>query len=319
MSKRNQFNGAPAYLLSFAILLIAVAYISNFVWEQRIELHQTYANYQKNAVYDRELAANDISDRCWGLSDVGFQDCISAELETHYVDQAINRDLQAQQDMAFWAYWLLIVSVGGILISGFGVILLVRSIRLGHEANIQAAKAANSAVTANEIMRQEQRAWITLDRQFECNFQDLDFQGVLCWNYNLVNKGKMPAIAVKTNLKIIKIPDLYGVDTELVAFTESCVSNHIIGGVPIIFPGERTDFVPHSSLQSSSYRITDGKKVHIVDGRCFVLCCITYLTGPGDNSPVGVESRAFAIEEIPDFIGPWGQRMREFSSWRIIR
>jgi hypothetical protein len=159
-------------------------------WER---VHDTNAAYQKNSGYDREKSADEIAKSCENVEPINFRDCIRKNLETYYQDQAANIDLQAQQEMAFWAFWLFVSSVLGIIISAFGVLLLIRSLSMARSGNKAAFAAVNVAAQANEIAKQQNRPWIVPI----CSAEKRKHDGTFGVSFCAKNSGNSPAMNVE--------------------------------------------------------------------------------------------------------------------------
>ena len=139
-----------------AIFMAGVMY--GLVSEQYAKVHQVNAAYQKNAEADRQKTNDEIAQACHGGDFIAFRNCISNKLETYYKDQATNEDLNAQKDMAFWAFWLLLATVLSILISLAGLYLLLDSLR----------QTRRSISDTREIGQAQVRAYLTCkDATFE--------------------------------------------------------------------------------------------------------------------------------------------------------
>ncbi len=227
-----------------------------------------------------------------------------------------------------WAQWaMVIIALIGVAISGWAVWLLKRTLdativaigegKKATDASLDAVKAASAA---NEIMLLEQRPWITLEKEFECNFHDRGgFQGEIVWNYNFVNKGKTPAYSVQKHGKVVKGIGVIGTlsSIDLLEFVDQCVAKRSDRwGVPIIFAGESSNFGRFSQYEMNSYE----RMKSVVEGDSFIyICCVSYRLGLGKDSEIGVEARLFIIEENERFLGPWGNVLREYSQIRIVR
>jgi hypothetical protein len=134
MSERHWSKPTANLLVGFAIFFLAMAWVSQIVLDGWVSIHDANAAYQENAERDRDKSADEIAETCGELSILEFRQCVRSNLETHYRDQATNKDLEAQQNMAYWALWLLIASVFGLIISAVGVALLIASLRQTREA-----------------------------------------------------------------------------------------------------------------------------------------------------------------------------------------
>lgn len=306
-------------VLSFTIFIVVMAWVSELVSNQWIAIHEANAAYQKNAEYDRDKSADEIAEDCQD-PDVVFRDCVRKNLESHYQDQATNKDLQAQQDMAFWAFWLLIASAAGIGISGFGVVLLIRSIGLGRDANIEATKAANAALASNEIMRKEKRPWVVLDREIECEFSDSGHAGQIAWNYNLENKGFGLAHDVKLEWDIVKRHHFQHMKAQLQVYLKEVLGKRGIQQMAVLFPHERTDNIRHGPDGWTRYRedsFTGDPEFFGPDVNFMLMVCVTYRLAENSDE-FGFDVRMFHIDESDKFIGPWGHTILEYGNARLI-
>jgi hypothetical protein len=226
-----------------------------------------------------------------------------------------------------WAQWaMVILALFGVLISAWAVWLLKKTldatliaVREGEKATTSSLTAADAARETNAIMRQEQRPWVTIERDVNCNFLDQGgFQGELCWNYNFVNKGKTPAYSIRSNTHIIKSVGRPDYAVEIERFAEACLAKHRDGGTPVIFPGETTKNKRFTSFSMNTYQRPQREKV-VVEGDSFaVLFCLTYRTGLAENAPIGIEASVFIVDETVGEFGPWRHKMLEYSALRII-
>lgn len=87
-----------------------------------------------------------------------FRICSKEQGESPEEAQRAKQDLNAQQEMADWAFYMLIASVTGVGISLAGFVFLFQTL-------IETRSTANAAVAANDLQRLSQRPWvdITLD------------------------------------------------------------------------------------------------------------------------------------------------------------
>jgi hypothetical protein len=66
------------------------------------------------------------------------------------------RDLAAQENTATWAFWIVLLTAAQVVLSGFGLVALLQSLQ-------QARDGLQKAADANQIARDAQRAWVTLN------------------------------------------------------------------------------------------------------------------------------------------------------------
>lgn len=197
--------------------------------------------------------------------------------------------------------------------------LLYGTLIQANRTNLAALNASNAALEANDIMRQEQRPWVTLIYDMQCNFFDRGgFQGEISWNYNFQNKGKSPAYDIQTTTKFIKgngfIETLMGLNID--EFIDGCVRKSGRGGTPIIFPSEQTQRGKYSLYSMRAYE----RLKPVVEGDTFIfLACITYRMGLEPDAKVGVEARTFVITESKVTLGPWGHILTELPNYMVVR
>lgn len=151
MLERYRSLRITVLVLASTFALIALVWLGLTISNQWIAVHEANAAYQENAEKDRQKSADIIAQSCRNSSFFEVRKCVRYHIETYYKEQATNKDLQAQQDMAFWGFWLLIISGLGVLVSGLGVCLLIATLRQGKRGILQAEGAVEEARIANNI------------------------------------------------------------------------------------------------------------------------------------------------------------------------
>jgi hypothetical protein len=196
---------------------------------------------------------------------------------------------------------------------------LIFTLRSANKTNIAATSAAVAANKANEILRREQRPWVTLIREFHCDFMDRGgFQGEINFNYNLTNKGKSPAHAVQIHSKIFKFDDFPDVRAVMRDYRDVCAKlPPNFSKFPIIFPSETTDM--RRNLRHTSFWEVGPEGKRVVAGDFYLLVfCIRYQLSDDPDDSTGWEVSAYKIEARTDTIGPFGHELRSFSNYRIV-
>jgi hypothetical protein len=134
-----------AYL---ALLVIAFGASIGLTLNGYAQLQKAYSTYQVTADSDREASANKIESSCFNADRAKFSECLRGEITSYYQKQATNQDLQAQQDMAFWAKALFILGIGQSVLSGLGIYFVLRTLSATREANEIAKNTANRQLRA---------------------------------------------------------------------------------------------------------------------------------------------------------------------------
>lgn len=157
------------------------------------KVHSSYSAYQQNAESYRRTTQEEIAQSCYGRDSPGFRDCIANKLETYYRDQATNEDLQAQQNMAFWAAAIFYLGIVQALIGLAGIYYVARNL----------SQTAESVQLANKAIVVENRPWVYLN---PASISDLmiDDRGAHCsLTIQIANAGNSPAQRVHVLTKAI--------------------------------------------------------------------------------------------------------------------
>ncbi len=158
------------------------------------DLHQSYAQYQANTEKNQNTARKSVEQVCSSIG-VIRPDCFVDAVEAYEKQKETNSDLQAQQDMAFWAKWVFILGAVQAVLSGFGLIYLVKSVR-------QAGTAISTATKANTITREmgeaQTRAYLSIVK-VQALFNFPAQKPVI--RLTVRNTGKSPAIEVTAAYK----------------------------------------------------------------------------------------------------------------------
>lgn len=272
--------------------MIAAAWAFNLALDGLASVHDANSRYQQNAENDRAKSAVEISETCRDLGVNEFRQCIADRLESHYQEQATNKDLQAQQDMAYWAMLLLGVSVVGVLVSGGGVVLLVATIRQGKMGLGKATDAVIAAQETNAIMRQEQRPWLTLEVLDGCEMEIGKGSAKSRLTFRIKNHGKTPAFFTSTVTKVFPYDYPMQIKDLVDDLAMGSPSEDPSGMYEIIFPDEEIKIPPPD--RQTFYFDGQGSQGYAL------VTFIIYRTTSDPKSPYGIEVRAYRIVSIGD-------------------
>jgi hypothetical protein len=150
--------------------------------------------------YDREKQ-NALS-ACADGEARAVMECVTKAIESAQEKSEARQDLYAQQDMAKWAFWMLIVSTATFGITAVGVWFVKGTL----EATLVAVKGANDATAAmiksNHIALNAQRAWVDIEADL-LQFETVDSRRLVCsCSATFKNTGKIIAeeMSVKTRI-----------------------------------------------------------------------------------------------------------------------
>ena len=163
-NRRGDFVLTIAAIGALIALCVCAAGI---VLNEYAKVQQGYASYQRNAADDRREAAEKAAQACKDSEVTALGSCIAEQFEAHAREQPTNQDLQAQQDMAFWALWMFVASCGTILITSIGVYFVWKTLEetraavgAATDGNKAAQLAAELTLKSVEIAEHAERAWV---------------------------------------------------------------------------------------------------------------------------------------------------------------
>ncbi len=197
----------------------------------------------------------------------------------------------------------------GLPIGAASVILLWQNLR-------STRIALEETVRTNRIARSEMRPWIALRRDLECTFTGSATGGRLDWNFDFENVGKSPAFKVGVTLELWRSDDRLGPPGSWDQFVVD-VSTGAIGKVlvPLLFPGESTQFVRGRGYFSQTYknaiRRVDGRVETIaVEGKyCGAFVAITYELDEGSNAPMTYDAWPVLLVQDDELDAPFTHKL----------
>jgi hypothetical protein len=194
-------------------------------------------------------------------------------------------------------------------------VLLYGTLIQANKTNLAAIKAATAASETNQILRDEQRPWVALERDLTCDFRDFGHAGQIAWNYGLENKGLGLAHDIKVDWVIMKRYNFQNMRNQLLEYLNEIISKQQRSqSVAVLFPGERTKSIKYRLSGMNRYKKDNFSGV----GTHFMLMvCVTYRLSANSNK-FGFDVRMFGIERPTGFIGPWGHTILEYSDARLI-
>lgn len=141
-------------LVAVGVFVAMCGAISGLILEQYAKVHAVNAAYLKIAEIEQRSSSEEAARACQDVErGVVFRDCIADQLKSYYAKRSANDDLRVQKDMAFWAFWLFIVSF-------FGVGLLA----LTFWETLRTARAAEDAVRiADKTAERQLRAYVGVE------------------------------------------------------------------------------------------------------------------------------------------------------------
>jgi hypothetical protein len=202
------------------------------------ELHRSYSTYQATAEHDRRATADEISRSCFKSDFTEFSECIAQKIKTYYQQQATNQDLQAQQDMAFWAKALFILGIGQAVLTGLGLLYVWYNLQISREG-------VKTALQANEVNREvgeaQARAYLTVTKT-EIWYDPKSLKPYL--TFHIRNSGQSPAFNLLVAYKV-RPPEEFAASPSDERVTQYPIANQLAANTEDDF----TVLVPRGAAQ----------------------------------------------------------------------
>lgn len=205
-------------------------------------------------------------------------------------EDTVQRDLAAQEAMAVWAFWMVAVSLGTLLVAGLGTALIWRQVRLTRKAVEDTGQATVAMNKANEIALQAQRPWISIDLSVE-KFHLSEHSLIIDYTVLFRNSGKLVAKQLATRVENFKQASLTAadIDAHYERLRQRSASSRFA-----LMPGEDT-FSKHYTSASVDHLPWRDDALH------FLIIAVAYYTFDGDTEIHRTE-RAFLIGKPGDDI-----------------
>lgn len=231
---------------------------------------------------------------CNGVSETNIAECLK-KLSAEFVENQLSeRNLTIQRELSAWAKWLLGTAILSTTISLWALILIKMTLTQGADINRQSVRAADAANAANELIRGEQRPWVTLRWQLKCEFEELmrGKQAKIKWLFDYENMGKLPAFHIRHEWVIMRL------DTGIIGRGNHGI-NFVINeakrkycqpsNTQILFSGEKTNHLWGSEGHLS---ITGDSR-----GDLHLCSCLIYSLDP-NKQEIGIEANIYGFEKI---------------------
>lgn len=151
MRRGDQGNRTPALETLLAILFVlgGAAIAGATGWTFGVEAgRDQVADRQHDDAKERALVT------CRQGDAARVVECVTEAVEASYSQSEARRDLEAQQDMARWAFWMLVASVLTFGITAVGVVYVRRTLDATLEAVEDAGRGTDKMAESNRIARE---------------------------------------------------------------------------------------------------------------------------------------------------------------------
>lgn len=308
--RRSTLVEAGLVCLCLTATVLVVFWVGEWLGIQtgrnQVETTADYGNAQQQA-----LLACTQGDR------TALVECVADTVQASQDQKNARQDLYAQQAMARWTALMAGASIFGMGVAVLGVYYVRDTLH-------RTADAAEAAIDANSILRDEQRPWVAWRRDIECVFTHLGHHAELRLNYDFENVGKTPAFNVEIHYEFWKCSD-FGQPFEWYRKFIDDVWRKADkpSGTPVLYPGEKTerirDFGYWAKWYVNSTRdLSSNQPPSPVEGEhTGVFICITYLLS--QSGPLALEGRFMVLEEIEPPMATRTHDLLEMPRRRIIK
>lgn len=184
--------GRILFGVAFALLILA------FTWQVSTDR----ATFREAARQQAEGYARDSAGRMARLCETrrgeALHACIAAVLDASREHQRAEQELAAQREVASWTLYMLMLSAAALLVSGFGLAALLRTIVQGKEGLKRADEANRIAL---ETGQRQLRAYLVAE---EFRIRDFVIGRKPAISYKIVNAGSTPAYGVRARAQLIE-------------------------------------------------------------------------------------------------------------------
>lgn len=187
----------------FALLVIA------FVWRLSADYTEHTLNARQYAEHYAASTPDRVERACRGAEGAAFYECVAEQVAASREDQRSEYDLNAQNQMADWAFWMMAVSAVTMGIAAWALWYVKGTLDETRAMAAQATegtRAAQSAVDVTDMSAKRQlRAYLGVEK-----IEPIDAQGMFAARAVFMNNGQTPAYikSVKTRHWLGPFPTL---------------------------------------------------------------------------------------------------------------
>ncbi|TPE51506.1 hypothetical protein [Amaricoccus solimangrovi] len=184
MSDSNSDGSVAALVLGLCCLVVVGfgAWTAGFLSDHRVQTERTTRYAERTDEY--------IGRTCVGMDRAALLQCATEAIESSREDQRAEYNLNAQESMARWTFWLLGLSVITTGVAGGGI-YYVHATLTETRAAVRAAEAANEV--SRDVGQAQIRAYLSLTPGLPSGVKIDDFPSVQIF---VENTGQSPAYSV---------------------------------------------------------------------------------------------------------------------------
>lgn len=255
---------------------------------QILEYQREQAEQRQSATETNARNAGD----CFGeLQLLSVPICLYQLLQADAESERAEYDLQAQQDMAVWAFAMLWTSLASVFITGIGVVYVARTLSEAKATTAAAIKAANAAdetvAETRKIRELETRPWLLFDPAFSDG--TIGPEGLISADviFAMANHGRSPAFNIYFAADISDRP--YGADLTggLRRFCSDILQDSGSYGIAVKPGGEERAEFSLSATSGLFHTSGEGADIRYT---AVVYTCLVYTDYSGESVYVSAQS-----------------------------
>ncbi len=186
MSKSNWGNETRIVVVATCVFLAAISLYA--VWGMSaLHTKETISASSRASQYAKD-AEQQILEACMMAELSAMRECVTEKIQASEENQRAAYDLVAQNDVARWTFWVLVLGVVGTGMTGVGLYYLAANLDEMRESKVLTNKALDAANEANSISRQNAynqiRPWIDFEAKItrvEQRFREHDGNSYPDW------------------------------------------------------------------------------------------------------------------------------------------
>jgi hypothetical protein len=195
-SDHERWNRTAAFIGAVIVSIISSTVIVAIIWQLAVSHTQGQIKNERYSTHYAESASKQIQESC-NSPDLDVQrECIEKIVTSTHEQQRNESDVQAQWQMADWAYAM-------VIISGFSFLATIAGIFFVRENLLEMQKTSELSREAIQVAKNEQRAWLAValsDAQPHRHSSE-KVAGVK-FKFAITNMGSQPAFSVHLYAKL---------------------------------------------------------------------------------------------------------------------
>lgn|GEM_PF-5460150 len=306
MNQNKLMNGTLAWIVTGIITLSICSWLA---WDFSADQTEERMHGEQRTQQHIEYAKDRIDKECLSLKLIALRDCIHKEIESARDHARAQQDLKAQQKMATFTKIMGYTAIVGLILGAISIGVIVSTLR--------------EMSRTNQIMRDEQRPWLTLEIEEYCDFFDAGHGGRIKPAFKFSNKGKMPAHNISMQVGFIKGDEDIPSRHDIIEFQNWSMTKDRRLDEAIIFGGETSSQM--NPLSATNYRHWRKKPINadkrkyksIVEGDTpSVIFCLVYDLDQTIHTKTGFEVRVFNLENASSVIDEERHKLEEWFQLR---